>query len=223
MKKPFITKTQAETFAKTYPTPFYIYDERGIKENIRAVEEAFAWNQGFREYFAVKAAPNPFLLEIFRSFGCGADCSSLTELMLASSLKNGGMRGEEIMFSSNDTPAEEYALAGKLSAIINLDDITHIDFLEEAAGIPETICCRYNPGGVFTLGESREGFQVMDNPGDAKYGMTRPQIAEAFRRLAAMGAKRFGLHAFLASNTLSNDYFPVLKSGIINNLSYFFA
>ena len=209
MKTPFATKEQLEAIAAVYPTPFYLYDEKGIRENARRLFQAFAWNPGFREYFAVKATPTPALLKLLRSEGCGCDCSSMAELLMA---ERSGVMGEGIMFSSNNTPAEEFREARRLGAVINLDDLTMVDFLQDAIGeIPETICCRYNPGGVFTLGESTEGFQVMDNPGEAKYGMTRPQIAEAFRRLAAMGAKRFGIHAFLASNTLSNDYFPALS------------
>ena len=208
MKKPFVTKEQLDAIAARYPTPFYLYDERGIRENTRRLKAAFAWNPGFREYFAVKATPTPAILKLLHEEGCGCDCSSLTELMMSDRC---GIRGEEIMFSSNNTPAEEYQLADKLGAVINLDDITHVDFLEQAIGhIPEKICCRYNPGGVFTLGQTREGFQVMDNPGEAKYGMTRAQIADAFRMLRDRGAKEFGLHAFLASNTLSNEYYPQL-------------
>ena len=208
MKKPFVTKEQLDAIAARYPTPFYLYDERGIRENVRRLKAAFAWNPGFREYFAVKATPTPAILKLLHEEGCGCDCSSLTELMMSDRC---GIRGEEIMFSSNNTPAEEYQLADKLGAVINLDDITHVDFLEQAIGhIPEKICCRYNPGGVFTLGQTREGFQVMDNPGEAKYGMTRAQIADAFRMLRERGAKEFGLHAFLASNTLSNEYYPQL-------------
>ena len=210
MKRPFVTKAQLDKIVEAYPTPFHLYDERGIRENARNLNRAFSWNPGFREYFAVKATPNPSILKILREEGCGADCSSLTELMLAEKC---GFQGREIMFSSNNTLAEEYQMADRLGAIINLDDLTHVEFLEESIGhIPETIFCRYNPGGVFTLGESKEGFQVMDTPGDAKYGMTRPQLAEAFRRLAAKGAKHFGIHAFLASNTISNDYYPALAA-----------
>ena len=208
MKKPFLTLAQARDIIKTYPTPFHIYDERGIRENARALRAAFAWNPGFKEYFAVKATPTPGILKLLREEGCGVDCSSLTELMLA---QRCGFSGDEIMFSSNETPGEEFELAAKLGAYINLDDLTHVEFLHNTLGrVPETVCCRFNPGGVFALGESKEGFQVMDNPGDAKYGMTRTQIAEAFRRLAAMGAREFGIHSFLASNTLSNDYYPAL-------------
>lgn len=216
MKRPFVTKSQLDEIVKEYPTPFHLYDERGIRDNARRLNAAFAWNPGFREYFAVKATPNPTLLKIFREEGCGADCSSLTELMLAEKC---GFRGQEIMFSSNNTLAEEYRLADRLGAIINLDDLTHVDFLEESIGhIPETVFCRYNPGGVFTLGASKDGHQVMDTPGDAKYGMTRPQIAQAFKALKAKGAKIFGLHCFLASNTISNDYYPEL-AGILFRLA----
>ena len=208
MKTPFVTKPQLEEIIRTYPTPFHLYDERGIRENARAVNAAFAWNGGFKEYFAVKATPTPAILKLLREEGCGADCSSLTELMLAEKC---GFRGEEIMFSSNNTLAEEYRLADRLGAFINLDDLTHVDFLEQSIGhIPETVFCRYNPGGVFTLGESKEGFQVMDNPGQAKYGMTRSQLAQAFAKLRELGTKRFGIHAFLASNTISNEYYPAL-------------
>ena len=208
MKKPFLTEAQAREIIKTYPTPFHIYDEKGIRENVRALKAAFAWNPGYKEYFAVKATPTPGILKILREEGCGTDCSSLTELMMS---ERCGFSGSEIMFSSNETPAEEFLLADRLGATINLDDLTHVDFLYKTLGrVPETISCRYNPGGTFTLGESEEGFQVMDKPGDAKCGMTRPQIAEAYRRLRELGAKNFGLHAFLASNTISNDYYPAL-------------
>jgi diaminopimelate decarboxylase len=208
MKVPFVSKEQLEKIVRQYPTPFHLYDERGIRENARRLKNAFAWNPGFREYFAVKATPTPGILKILKEEGCGCDCSSLTELLLA---EKTGSVGEKIMFSSNNTPAEEFRKAAELGAVINLDDLTLVEFLERSVGyIPEKICCRYNPGGTFTLGETREGFQVMDNPGDAKYGMTRPQIAEAYRLLKAKGAKEFGIHAFLASNTLSNDYYPAL-------------
>ncbi len=217
MKKPFVTKEQLEDIVKQYPTPFHLYDEKGMRENARRVNAAFSWNPGFKEYFAVKATPTPALLKILRQEGCGADCSSLTELMMAEKC---GFRGHEIMFSSNNTLAEEFQLADQLGAIINLDDLTHVDFLEESLGgrVPETVLCRYNPGGVFTLGESKEGFQVMDTPGDAKYGMTREQLAEAFRKLKAKSVKYFGIHSFLASNTISNEYYPTL-AGILFQLA----
>jgi diaminopimelate decarboxylase len=203
MKKvPFITKSQAEEIAAQYPTPFHIYDERGIRENARLVKQAFAWNQGYREYFAVKATPNPFILKILQEEGCGVDCSSLTELQMADAC---GFSGSDIMFSSNVTPAADYQMAYKLGAYINLDDITHIDYLDRLTGIPETICCRFNAGGDFTISTF-----VMDKPQDAKYGFTRTQMFEGFRRLMQKGAKHFGIHAFLASNTLTNEYYPTL-------------
>ena len=202
-KKPFVTKEKIEEIAKEIPTPFHLYDERGIRENAQAVKEAFAWNKGFREYFAVKANPNPFLINILREYGCGTDCSSLTELMLSHEL---GVKGEEIMFSSNDTPAEEFRYADEIGATINLDDFTHIQFLEDTIGhIPETISCRYNPGGVYTISNG-----IMDNPGDAKYGFTKEQLFEGYQLLRGKGAKRFGLHSFLVSNTVTNDYYPSL-------------
>ena len=192
-KRPFVTKAQLESIVQQYPTPFHLYDEKGIRENARKLKQAFAWNPGFKEYFAVKATPTPAILKILREEGCGTDCSSLTELMLADRC---GFHGSEIMFSSNDTPAEEFQLAARLGATINLDDLTHIDFLKETIGtIPETISCRFNPG-------------------EAKYGFTREQLTEGFKKLKAMGAKRFGIHAFLASNTLSNAYYPTL-AGIL--------
>ena len=210
-KKPFVTKEKLEEIIKEYPTPFYLYDEKGIRENAKAVQEAFAWNPGFREYFAVKATPNPFLINILKEYGCGCDCSSMTELMMADAL---GFQGEEIMFSSNDTPAEEFAFAAKIGATINLDDFTHIDYLEKTIGyIPETISCRYNPGGVFKISNS-----IMDNPGDAKYGFTHDQILEGYKILKEKGAKRFGIHAFLASNTVTNDYYPTLAKTLFETV-----
>lgn len=201
-KKPFVTLEQVKEITKEYPTPFHIYDEKGIRENVKRLKEAFSWNKGYKEYFAIKATPNPFLINILKEYGCGVDCSSETELMMADAL---GFSGDDIMFSSNATPAGEYQYAKKLGARINLDDITHVDFLEKVAGIPETICCRFNPGGYFQIANS-----IMDNPGDAKYGMTKDQIIEAFRMLKSKGARNFGIHAFLASNTVTNEYYPTL-------------
>ena len=210
MKKPFVTLEQLNELVRQYPTPFHLYDEKGIRENARRLHKAFAWNPGFREHFAVKATPNPQILKLLKEEGCGVDCSSLTELMMA---ERCGFSGSEIMFSANETPAEEFELAAKLGATINLDDLTHVDFLRETIGyIPKKISCRFNPGGIFTLGESKEGFQVMDNPGDAKYGLTRPQMTEAFKKLKELGAEEFGIHSFLASNTISNDYYPTLAA-----------
>ena len=201
-KIPFVTKEQLENIASQYPTPFYLYNEEGIRKTARLVNQAFSWNKGFKEYFAVKATPNPTLLKILREEGCGADCSSYTELLMSDAV---GFKESEIMFSSNATPAEDFQLARKLNVTINLDDITHIDFLEQVADIPETISCRYNPGGQFAIANN-----IMDNPGDAKYGLTRPQMTEAYKKLLAKGVKHFGMHAFLASNTVTNDYYPEL-------------
>ncbi len=201
-KKTFVTLEQLKEIDKTYKTPYHLYDEKGIKENAMRLKDAFSWNKGFKEYFAVKATPNPYIINLLKECGCGVDCSSLTELMMSEKL---GFRGDDIMFSSNDTPAEEFALARKLDAQINLDDITHIDFLKDICGIPETICCRFNPGGLFKISTS-----IMDNPGDAKYGFTKPQLIEGYRRLRELGAKRFGIHSFLASNTVTNEYYPTL-------------
>ncbi len=202
-KEAFVTKEQVEEIVKTYPTPFHIYDEKGIRENAKALKEAFSWNKGFKEFFAVKATPNPFLIDILRDYGCGCDCSSMTELMLSHAM---GVPGGDIMFSSNDTPAEEFEYAYKIGATINLDDFTHIDFLEKTLGkLPETVSCRYNPGGVFKISTD-----IMDNPGDAKYGFTTEQLFEGFKVLKAKGVKHFGIHAFLASNTVTNEYYPTL-------------
>ena len=202
MKRLPFNKEQMERIAADYPTPFHIYDEKAIRENIRELYKAFSWNKGFKEYFAVKALPNPAIMQILHQEGCGMDCSALTELMLADAI---GCRGEDIMFSSNDTPGEDFEYARRLDAIINLDDITHIEFLEQHGGIPERICCRYNPGGEFRLGND-----IMGNPADAKYGMTYEQLEESFRILLAKGVKEFGLHAFLASSTTDDSYFPTL-------------
>lgn len=202
-KVPFVTKQQVEEIVKTYPTPFYLYDEKGIRENAKAVQEAFAWNRGFKEYFAVKACPNPFLMQILHEYGIGCDCSSLTELMLSDAI---GVRGSDIMFSSNDTPAEDYKYCAEIGGIINLDDITHIEFVEKILGrLPETMSCRYNPGGVFQMSNG-----IMDNPGDSKYGFTCEQLLEGYKILKHKGVRHFGLHAFLASNTVSNEYYPHL-------------
>ena len=214
-KIPFLTLARAQEIIQDVPTPFHVYDEAGIRANMRRINRAFAWNKGFREYFAVKALPNPHILQLLREEGCGADCSSLTELMLSRAV---GFSGEEIMFSSNMTPVEDMRLASELGSYINLDDATMVDFLERVAGIPETVFCRYNPGGTFAMGESEEGFQVMDKPGEAKYGMTEAQMIDSFRRLAAKGAKTFGIHAFLASNTMSDAYYPEL-AGILFELA----
>ena len=204
MKKPFVTKEQIEEIAKSYPTPFHIYDEEGIRENARRLKAAFAWNKGFREYFAVKATPNPFIMKVLQEEGCGFDCSSYTELLLSDEV---GAKEHDIMFSSNATPDIDFKKAFELGAIINLDDFTHIDILDKLTGIPETICCRYNPGGEFRTDGSPN---VMDTPSDAKYGFTHEQIIEGYRILKEKGAKKFGMHAFLASNTLTNDYYPTL-------------
>jgi diaminopimelate decarboxylase len=203
MKKPFVTLEKLKEITAQYPTPFHLYDEKGIRQNARNLNQAFSWNKGFREYFAVKATPNPFILKILKEEGCGVDCSSYTELMMADAL---GFTGSDIMFSSNVTPKEDFALAAKLGAIINFDDITHIDYFEQITGkIPETVCCRFNPGGNFTIGNT-----IMDTPGNAKYGFTRPQLSEGFQKLIKKGAKHFGLHAFLSSNTIDNSYYPTL-------------
>ena len=202
MKTTFATKELVERIAAQYPTPFHLYDEKGIRENARKLKQAFSWNKGYREYFAVKATPNPFILKILQEEGCGVDCSSLTELMMSEAC---GFSGSDIMFSSNVTPAEDFKLAKQLGAYINLDDITHIEFLEQVAGLPETICCRFNPGGHFEIET-----HVMDNPGEAKYGFTTQQLIDGFRILMQKGVKHFGLHAFLASNTVTNAYYPKL-------------
>ena len=202
-KKSFVSLEQVQGIVQAYPTPFHLYDEKGIRENVKRLKEAFSWNNGYREYFAVKATPNPFILDILKEYGCGTDCSSMTELMMSDAC---GFSGHDIMFSSNDTPPEEFAFAEKMGAIINLDDITHIACLEETLGyIPETISCRYNPGGVFKMSNG-----IMDNPGDSKYGFTYEQLLAGYRLLKEKGVKHFGLHAFLASNTVTNEYYPQL-------------
>lgn len=201
-KLPFVTKEQVEEIVKKYPTPFYIYNEKAIRENARELNAAFSWNKGFKEFFAVKATPNPYLLQILREEGCGADCSSYTELLLAEAA---GLSTGEIMFSSNETPAGEFTKAKEMGAFINLDDITHIPFLQKECGVPETVCMRFNPGGVYELENG-----IMDNPGDAKYGCTEEQMTEGYRQLMSLGVKNFGIHSFLVSNTTAADYYPTL-------------
>ncbi len=202
-KRAFVTKEMIEEITKEFPTPFHIYDEKGIRENAKALKQAFSWNKGFKEYFAVKANPNPFLIDILREYGCGCDCSSLTELMLSNAM---GVSGKDIMFSSNETPAHEFEYAAEIGAIINLDDFTHIDFLEKTIGyLPKTISCRYNPGGLFAISNN-----IMDNPGDSKYGFTTEQLFEGYKILKEKGVENFGIHAFLASNTVTNEYYPTL-------------
>lgn len=203
MKKPFVTYEKIREIVKEYPTPFHLYDEAGIRKNAERLKQAFSWNPGYKEYFAVKATPNPFLIRILQEYGCGCDCSSMTELMLSEAV---GIKGHDIMFSSNDTPIEEFKKAAKLGAIINLDDLTHVNMVEKALGyLPKTMSCRYNPGGVFKISNG-----IMDNPGDAKYGMTEEQMKEAFRMMKERGVEEFGIHAFLASNTVTNEYYPML-------------
>lgn len=202
-KIPFLTKQKAQEIIQKYPTPFHIYDENGIRKNAENLKKAFSWNKGYKEFFAVKATPNPFLINILREYGCGCDCSSKTELMLAKAI---GAVGEDIMFSSNDTPTEEFKYCNDLGGIINLDDITHIEKVEQACGqLPKKMSCRYNPGGVFKISNG-----IMDNPGDAKYGMTHKQIFDAFKILKEKGVEEFGIHSFLCSNTVTNEYYPML-------------
>lgn len=201
-KQTFVTLDEVEKIVKNHKTPFHLYDEKGIRENARNLKKAFSWNKGFKEYFAVKATPNPYIMKILKEEGCGMDCSSYTELMLSEAV---GVVGDNIMFSSNVTPAEEFVKAREVGGIINLDDITHIEILEKSAGIPEKISCRYNPGGIYKVSND-----IMDNPGDSKYGMTKAQLMEAFQILRDKGAKEFGIHSFLASNTVTNDYYPML-------------
>ena len=203
-KTSFLTLEKARQIIKEIPTPFHIYDEAGIRRNARALKEAFAWNPGFKEYFAVKATPNPYIIQILKEEGCGCDCATYAELLLAEAV---GVTGHEVMFSSNVTPEQDMKKAYEMGAYINLDDSTHVDFLERVAGIPETVCLRYNPGGSFSLGNT-----IMDMPRDAKYGMTEDQMAGAITRLMSLGAKHFGVHAFLASNTTTNEYYPELAA-----------
>ena len=198
-----------EEAARRWPTPFYLYDEKGIRENARALNAAFSWAPGFQEYFAVKALPNPRILQVLKEEGCGVDCSSECELLLAEMV---GLQGEDIMFSANAMPPEEFAHARKLNAIVNLDDLSDIDILRDNGGIPEEICVRFNPGGEFTLGNA-----IMGAPGESKYGWTRAQLSLGLPRLKALGAKKFGLHAFLASNTTDNSYYPKL-AGLLFDL-----
>ncbi len=202
MKKTFATKEKFQEIAEQYGTPVHIYDERGIRENARRLYRAFSWNPGYKEYFAVKATPTPRILKILKEEGCGVDCSSLTELILAEKC---GFSGGDIMFSSNETPAADMKKARELGAYINLDDYTHVRFLKDTCGVPKTVCCRFNPGGVFSVAN-----QIMDNPRDAKYGMTRGQMKSAYRDLMALGAERFGIHAFLVSNATFNEYYPMM-------------
>ena len=202
-KETFVTLEKLQEIIETHPTPFHLYDEKGLRENAQALKDAFSWNKGFREYFAVKATPNPYLIKILQEYGCGCDCSSMTELMIAKAV---GCKEGEIMFSSNDTPEEEFKAAHDLGGIINLDDITHIESVERAVGfIPKKISCRFDPGGIFQMSNG-----IMDNAGDSKYGMTTEQIFDAFRILKEKGAEEFGIHAFLASNTVTNEYYPML-------------
>ncbi|MCL2631304.1 MAG: diaminopimelate decarboxylase [Firmicutes bacterium] len=204
MKKPFLTQEKANEIISKIPTPFHVYHEKGIKDNAKELLNAFSWNKGFKEFFAVKATPSPAVLRLLASLGCGLDCSSYTELLMAEKL---GITGENIMFSSNGTSAEEYKFAVKLGAVINLDDISHIPFLKEHAGIPKKISLRFNPGGEFKIGTV-----FMGSPHEAKYGLTRPQLTEAVKALMAEGVEEFGIHSFLASNTVGEEYYPELAS-----------
>ena len=203
-KTPFVTLEKIQEITKTIPTPFHIYDEAGIRANARALREAFAWNKGFKEYFAVKATPNPYILKLLHEEGCGCDCATYTELLLAEAV---GITGQDIMFSSNVTPEKDMRKAREMGAYINLDDATYVDFLARLGPVPETVCLRYNPGGSFSLGNT-----IMDMPRDAKYGMTEDQLGGAVLRLQKLGGKHFGIHAFLASNTTTNEYYPELAA-----------
>lgn len=202
MKSLPFSKEELQSIIAQYPTPFHIYDEKALRLRVRALKKAFSWNKGYREYYAVKACPNPEILSILQEEGCGLDCSSYTELMLAEAIH---ADGEAIMFSSNDTPAEEFRYARKLNAYINLDDVTHIDYLAKNGGLPETVCCRFNPGGDWSFSNS-----IMDDPKNAKYGFTRKQLSEGIARLKELGVKRFGIHAFLVSCAMDVNYYPAL-------------
>lgn len=193
-----LSTSELEALTKQYPTPFHLYDEKGLRENARLLQRAFAWNPGFKEYYAVKAAPNPYLLTLLKAEGFGGDCSSLPEMVLCDKV---GITGEDIIFTSNDTPAYEYAKAIELGAIVNLDDLSHIAYLEEHVGLPELVCCRYNPGPL------KGGNVIIGKPEEAKYGFTREQLFEGYRQLRDKGVKRFGLHTMVASNELEVDYF----------------
>ena len=201
-KTPFITLDKAQEIIRQIPTPFHLYDEAGIRRNARALKAAFSWNKGFREYFAVKATPNPYILKVLHEEGCGCDCATYSELLLAEAV---GITGHDVMFSSNVTPEKDMRKAREMGAYINLDDATYVDFLEKLGPVPETVCLRYNPGGSYSLGNT-----IMDMPRDAKYGMTEDQMAGAISRLMKLGTKHFGIHAFLASNTTTNEYYPAL-------------
>ncbi|MCE5235256.1 MAG: diaminopimelate decarboxylase [Clostridiaceae bacterium] len=215
MKQLPFDKAKIEEIAKTYPTPFHLYDEATLRARVRALRDAFSWSEGYREYYAVKACPNPALLQILMEEGCGLDCSSYAELLLARAI---GAAGTDIMFSSNATPAEEFVFARGLGAYINLDDLSHVDFLRENGGIPETVSCRFNPGGVFRFGNT-----IMGRPGESKYGFTREQLTEGFRKLIGYGAKRFGLHAFLSSNNTDAAYYPALASILFKTAAELYA
>ncbi|HEM3600468.1 TPA: diaminopimelate decarboxylase [Streptococcus suis] len=199
-KTPFVSKEVLETITEHFPTPFHLYDEKGIREKARALNAAFSWNKGFKEYFAVKATPTPAILKILQEEGCGVDCATDVEVLMSEKL---GFK--DIMFTSNDTQAQEFVYARKVGATINLDAYEHIEFLKNVAGIPETVCLRYNPGGVFSLGTD-----IMDHPEESKFGMTKEQLMKGYKELKELGVKEFGIHAFLASNTVTNDYYPVL-------------